>query len=99
MSHSRKFARHEAVWVLGLIVLGLIALATWLAAPAGGCPFCSAVSQTFTEEIVAADVAVIARLLEAPPKSPGLVPGGSLAKSKFQIVQVLKGEKILGTAK
>ncbi|MGI9429669.1 MAG: hypothetical protein ACR2NM_13490 [Bythopirellula sp.] len=32
------------------------------------CPFCSAVSQTLSQEIAAADVSVIARLVELPPE-------------------------------
>lgn len=33
------------------------------------CPFCSATSQTLSEEIAAADVAVIARLIKLPPEA------------------------------
>ncbi len=87
-------------WVLALCSL-LAVLTTFhgLAAPANACPFCSAVSQTFTEEIAAADAAVIAKLIAAPPKSAGTVPGGPLAQTKFEIVQVLKGESLLGKTK
>jgi hypothetical protein len=79
--------------------LAVLAAFHGLAAPAEACPFCSAVSQTFSEEIAAADAAVIAKLVEAPPKSPGNVPGGPLAQTRFEIVQVLKGESLLGKTK
>ena len=39
------------------------------AALATACPFCSAVSQTFSEEISTMDVAVIAKLVKVPPPS------------------------------
>lgn len=64
--------------------------------PAQACPFCSAVSQTFSEEIGAADAAVIAKLSQPAPKSPGAIPGGEVPKTKFEIVQVLKGQNLLG---
>ena len=36
---------------------------------AHGCPFCSAVSQTFGEEIATMDVVVITKLVEAPEET------------------------------
>src|SRR5258705_412227 len=33
------------------------------------CPFCSAASQTFSEELATMDVAVIAKLVKLPPQS------------------------------
>jgi hypothetical protein len=85
----------------------LFALAAVLAltsAVAWACPFCSAVSQTFTEEINTVNVAVIAKLVQAPPapKSDAEQPVGALpevAKSKFEIVEVLKGADALGKTK
>ena len=61
------------------------------------CPFCSAVSLTFSEEIANSQVAVIATLVESPPK--GAAAGGDpldVAKAKFEIVKVLKGDDALG---
>jgi hypothetical protein len=53
------------------------------------CEFCSAVSLTLSEEIQQADVAVLARLIEVPPKPQ---PGSSeLRKARFQVTDVLKG--------
>ncbi|MGY8770145.1 MAG: hypothetical protein ACKVH8_17145 [Pirellulales bacterium] len=61
------------------------------------CPFCAAVSQTFTEEIESMDVVVIAKLVELPkqPKDPAL--GG--VKAKFEIVTTIKGKEHLGKNK
>jgi hypothetical protein len=67
----------------------LVALAGWQSA-AAACPFCSAVSQTFSEEIATMDVAVIAKLVKAP--APSDKPGDQLAKATFEITQVIKGE-------
>lgn len=89
MTQSRRLA------AVMLLVLGGSLLAFW-GAPAWACPFCSAVSQTFSEEIGAADAAVIARLSQPAPKSPGAIPGGEVPKTKFEIIQVLKGESLLG---
>jgi len=74
---------------LGLLPIASIALA---------CPFCSAVSLTFSEEIANANVAVIAKLVQAPPKATADAAVNTLdaAKSKFEIIKVLKGEDVLG---
>jgi hypothetical protein len=63
------------------------------------CPFCSAVSLTFGEEINTAQVAVIARLVKTPPPVEGAAAQTSsleVTKTKFDIVKVLKGEEALG---
>ncbi len=59
---------------------------------ARGCPFCSAVSLTFSQEIAQSDAAVIARLVE-PPAPGSLSPraDGPLPKGRFEVVEVLKG--------
>jgi len=64
-----------------------------LPAPAHGCPFCSSVSQTLTQEMAAMDLVVIAHLEEAPrteanPQGP---PDRVLTQAKFKVAQVLKG--------
>ncbi len=62
------------------------------------CPFCAAVSLTFSEEINNSQVAVIAKLVQVPPK-PGDAAANApadLAKAKFEIVKILKGEEALG---
>lgn len=69
--------------------LVLVGSATLLA-----CPFCSAVSQTFTEEIGSMDAVVIAELLKSPEKA---VAGDSndVPKAIFRVQQVVKGDGIV----
>jgi hypothetical protein len=63
---------------------------------ADACPFCSAVSQTFTEEMQSMDVAVIATLLEAPkPLTPDAAPSEEVPKARFQVKSVVKGESFV----
>ena len=59
------------------------------------CPFCAAVSQTFSEEITAMDVVVVAKLVHAPkiPDSELSDPNATLPKAKFKVTEVIKGEK------
>ncbi|NDC41751.1 MAG: hypothetical protein EBZ77_09410, partial [Chitinophagia bacterium] len=63
---------------------------------ATACPFCSAVSLTFAQEIAQSQVAVIARLVE-PPTSASLSPraDGPLPKGRFVVVETLKGGDLL----
>jgi hypothetical protein len=82
-----------------------IVSAWWLAAPqaAWSCPFCSAVQQTFSEEIIANDAAVIVELVERPeiPDAELGTSGtsaGPAVKSTFKITQVIKGAEIPGVA-
>ena len=82
-----------------------IVSAWWLAAPqaAWSCPFCSAVQQTFSEEIIANDAAVIVELVERPeiPDAELGTSGtsaGPAVKSTFKITQVIKGAEIAGVA-
>ena len=89
------------------IALGLLAAGAALAVTALtptlalACPFCSAVSLTFSEEIANSQVAVIAKLVEPPPRPNADAPNSSLdvAKAKFEIIKILKGEKELGTSR
>ncbi|HZZ30212.1 MAG TPA: hypothetical protein VFE46_19595 [Pirellulales bacterium] len=79
--------------------VGLLMLAISLTAKA--CPFCGQVSMTWTEEMKAADAVVIAEMTETPQRPAGAdsayAPGISepVAKSKFRIVEVLKGPDLL----
>jgi hypothetical protein len=69
------------------------------------CPFCSAVSRTFSQEMQSADVAVIAELVQLPRSAsgsdggfaPGL--GGEIPKCKFKIVETLKGPEHIKNVK
>ena len=67
-------------------------LSAWTSA-ARACPFCAAVSLTFTEEINNSQVAVIAKLVHLPPKAEGDAAANSLEvpKARFEIIRVLKG--------
>lgn len=66
---------------------------------AQACPFCSAVSLTFAQEIAQSQAAVIARLVE-PPAAGSLSPRaeGPLPKGKFAVVEVLKGAPLVDDA-
>jgi hypothetical protein len=86
---------------LALSILLCFAIAftalTSVASAARHCPFCAAVSQTFTEEIETMDAVVIGELIKLPPKAK---PGESSAereapKATFKIVEIVKGESLL----
>ncbi|MCA9224140.1 MAG: hypothetical protein KDA47_00950 [Planctomycetales bacterium] len=76
----------------------LLACGVWTAVTvrtAEACPFCAAVSQTFSEEIDTMDAVVIARLVEPPPPAkPGEV-SDEVPKAKFEIVEALKGQALV----
>ncbi len=83
--------------VAALFVVGLL---TWTPV-ASACPFCSAQALTFSEEIKAADVAVIARLAEVPKilVDSEVNPSTEIEKLAFTIEHVFKGKEHLGTMK
>ncbi|QDU31906.1 hypothetical protein ETAA8_70680 [Anatilimnocola aggregata] len=76
-----------------LVAFGL--LASWLlpltSSAAVACPFCSATAQTFSEEMASMDVVAIAKLVHLPPPSDN--SSEELAKAKFEITEIVKGEK------
>ena len=84
-----------------LAVLGVVAASTLFTVVARSCPFCSAVSMTFCEEIGQADASVIARLVEVPPQSadPTQNATASVKPSRFEILEILKGEEFIGKEK
>ncbi len=94
-------SRFRLAWLVAAICsLALSVLSTGLGRLAA-CPFCSAIALTFSEEIGGSDVAVIAKLVELPPepKTAGALGSGAIggdAKAKFEILDVLKGEKAIG---
>jgi hypothetical protein len=76
--------------VLAAILAGPIDPAVRLA---GACPGCDPAGATFTEDIATMDVAVIARLVKAPPRArPG---DDELQKAAFEVVQILKGDGLV----
>ncbi len=78
-------------------IVGLAVASVSIEAPA--CPFCTAVSLTFAQEIDQSDAAVIVRLVKAPPAA-ALAPRaeGPLPKGKFEVVEVLKGGDLVAAA-
>lgn len=76
------------------IAVGLGLLVVLGAGPAVACPFCSAVSQTFTEEIGSMDAVVIAQLVKLPPpaKPAATRTDREVPKAEFQVIQVIKGQ-------
>jgi hypothetical protein len=77
----------------------IVAMAGSAPATATACPFCSAVSLTFSQEIAQSQAAVIAKLIESPPAAL-LAPtaDGPLPKGKFAVVEVLKGGDLVADA-
>ena len=93
VKHGKRLVLVAALW---LASLGVASAMGWkIEAAAHACPFCSAVSQTFSEEINTMDVAVIAKLVKVPPASEK--PGDEIAKATFEIAQVVKGEGLVKT--
>lgn len=74
-------------------VVSVVVAATTLAQPVLACPFCSAVSQTFSEEMQSMDVAVICELQKAGVFRADVNsnPQAEVPKSTFVIKEVLKG--------
>ena len=53
------------------------------------CPFCSAVSQTFSEEFSSMDVVILANVVDIPESDDE----NATPKATFEIIEVIKGEK------
>ena len=67
---QKQGPRLLAFAILWIVSQSVAAAMGWkVEAAAHACPFCSAVSQTFSEEIDTMDVAVIAKLVKVPPAS------------------------------
>src|SRR5690349_20651913 len=82
--------------VAAALVLGAM---SYVAIRAVACPFCAAVALTFSEEIGNSQVALVAKLVKAPERATGDAAANAsaeVAKSKFEIVKVLKGADALG---
>ncbi len=84
-----------------LILLTSLVCSTWQPV-AQGCPFCSAVSQTLSQEIAGSDVAVIARLIELPPEIDpnGDAPVGfdiddpDSGTAEFEVLETIHGDDL-----
>ncbi|MCA9186927.1 MAG: hypothetical protein R3E01_35910 [Pirellulaceae bacterium] len=79
------------IWYIGTIVVATM-WGTSVAQQAAACPFCSAVSQTFAEEMESMDAVVYAELVEAPDKIPE-DSNAPLPKCRFRVAEILKGEQ------
>lgn len=78
------------------LLLGLTPLL--LTSKATACPFCSAATQTFTEEITGMDAVVIATLIESPQNAKSVLAAEfaeDIAKSKFKVTAVIKGTDLV----
>jgi hypothetical protein len=84
---QQKFLITVVALSLALIEMGVMARV------ARACPFCSAASQTFSEELGTMDVAVIAKLVKLPPQSNK--PGDDIQKATFEVTQVIKGDGLV----
>ena len=89
-------SRSGTVWVATAIALAML---VGQIQRATACPFCSAVSLTFAQEIAQSQTAAIVRLIEPPPAG-ALSPRaeGPLPKGKFAVVEVLKGADLVAEA-
>ena len=83
-------------WIVALLGIGLL---IGPAQQAQACPFCSAVSLTFAQEIAQSQAAAIVRLVEPPPAG-ALSPRaeGPLPKGKFVVVEAIKGGDLIAEA-
>src|SRR5690242_15253133 len=82
--------RHTKALLAAAVALVVMARAIQAAV---ACPFCSAASQTFSEELGTMDVAVIAKLVKVPPQSSK--PGDDIQKATFEVTQIVKGEGLV----
>lgn len=81
--------------VVGAACVAFVIGALWPASTVAACPFCSAVSQTFSEEMTTMDAVVIAELVQPPPPPGPNDSGKELPKAKFKVSKVLKGETLV----
>ena len=81
-----------------LLAIALLTL-RW-ATPAAACPFCSAASQTLSEEIAASDVVVLAELLTPSGDAASAAgTGADSAMATFRILKTLRGAEKIKDAK
>lgn len=90
---------------IGITLLAFGGLALIAAGIVRACPFCMAVPLTLSQELKGADAVIVAELVALPARpagadgafAPGL--GEPLEKSKFKVVEILKGADLLKKAK
>jgi hypothetical protein len=89
----------------GIALLAFVGLAVIAAGLVRACPFCMAVPLTLSQELKGADAVIVAELVALPARpagadgafAPGL--GEPLEKSKFKVIEVLKGADLLKKVK
>ena len=78
-----------------ILLLAFLATVGWTVDTAHSnnmCPFCSAVGQTITEKINAADVVVLATLTSQPSSKP-VLDSDELPKGEFKVSKIIRGDK------
>jgi len=75
----------------GVVFLSFVLIAGSATGAAHACPFCTAQSQTFSEEMESMDAVVIARLVAPPAPIDAANPNDAVSKAKFEVVEALKG--------
>ncbi len=95
---------HRVITFSAIVIAALVSSTTASAATSApsststtsmACPFCSAIALTFSEQLGSNDIAVVAKLIEIPPDDND--PNADFPKAKFEIHQVLKGDKFVAT--
>jgi len=76
--------QHRSIFLAGLSLL-IAALALFLSAPAGACPFCSAPSLTLSEQYVRADAALLVQWVSGEMQSKE-----RLGSTTYEVVQVAR---------
>jgi len=82
-----------------LLMILLVSVVVSTATVAQACPFCSAVAQTFSEEMASMDAVVLGKLVKLPPApKPGdaVSEDEEVPKAVFEVVTVLKGKELVG---
>ena len=82
-----RYAARASVLMFGLAFLCLGIMTK----PAVACPFCTAVAQTFSEEMQSMDIVLFAELTEVPEEDEEDM-SGELPRCKFQVTEVLNGD-------
>ena len=81
------------ITVLSFVIVGLCLFIGQRVFANAVCPFCSAVALTFTQQIDEKEVAIVAKMIEEP--TPPAADSFDFPDGKFEIVGVLKGDKIV----
>ncbi len=83
------------------LVLAILACALGLQG-AHGCPFCSAVSQTLSQEIAGADAAVIARLIKLPSEADANsaldLDDPDSGTAEFEVLEIIRSKDLADKA-